>query len=87
MRKVNVERKCDMALNELLETLRLSYLDDKIYIDVMRFRISQAISYLCMLDDWVVEEKSTYYCLSEIERNVKNLLEERRRKENENGNK
>ena len=28
MRKVNVERKCDMALNELLEVLRLSYLDD-----------------------------------------------------------
>ena len=87
MRKVNVERKCDMALNELLEVLRLTYLDDKTYIDVMRFRVSQAISYLCMLDDWVVQEKSTYYCLSEIERNVNNFFEERKRKENENGNK
>ena len=40
-----------------------------------------------MLDDWVVEEKTTYYCLSEIERNVNNLLEERKRKQYENGNK
>ena len=87
MRKVNVERKCDMALCELLEVLRLSYLDDKSYVDVMRFRVSQAISYLCMLDDWVVEEKTTYYCLSEIERNINNLLEERKRKQYENGNK
>lgn len=76
-----------MSIGDVISRERLSYLDDKNYVDVMRFRVSQAISYLCMLDDWVVEEKSTYYYLSEIEENVNNLLKERKRKENENGNK
>lgn len=86
MRKVNVERKIDYALDELLLAYRLLEKREPVYLDVASFKIGKAISYLCMMDDYVVEEKSTYYCLSEIERNVGNFLEERKRKQNENGN-
>lgn len=39
-----------------------------------------------MIDDWEVENICSYYCLSEIERNLNNFVEERKRKENENVN-
>ena len=87
MRKVNLERKIEFALVEALEALKMIDKREPVYLDVAQFRISQCISYLCMIDDYVVEEKTTYYCLSEIERNYINYVEERKRKANENGNK
>ena len=87
MRKVNIEKKIDMALAEVLEAYRLLSTRDSVYLDVAQYRLSKCISFLCMTDDYVVEEKTTYYCLSEIERNVGNFLEERKRKDYENGDK
>lgn len=95
MRKVNLERKIDLALNEAIccfnfckpEDIKDSIIYPETSLLLIRYHLERVISFLCMLDDWVVEEKSTYYCLSEIERNVNNFLEERKRKQNENGNK
>lgn len=86
MRKINLERKIDMALNEALQAYKLLSEPDCVLIDASAYCVGKVISYLCMIDDYVVEEKSTYYCLSEIDRNVSNFLEERKRKQNENGN-
>ena len=87
MRKVNLERKIDFALEELTKGLEAKYrfVNPIIQHDMTVYHIERAVSILCMLDDWCVEEKSTYYCLSEIEKNVGNYLEERKRKKNENG--
>lgn len=85
MKKKNVELKCELALKELTDCFRYD-LDSSTKVDVMRFKLVSAISYLCMIDDWEVENRSTYFCLSEIERNLTNYVEERKRKENENGN-
>lgn len=87
MRKVNIEKKVDLALSEIFEAYMLLQKDDEtVCVQLARFKVANAISYLCMLDDYVVEEKSTYYCLSEIERNVNNYLEEREKIADENGN-
>ena len=87
MRKINDERKIDLALNEAVEAYRLLNFADPVMIDVATFRIGKCISYLCMTDDYEVEEKPHYYCLSEIERNLNYFVEERKRKENEVCNK
>ena len=88
MRKVNLEKKIDFALKELISCIeRDSRFDAETELDYCRYKICCAVSYLCMIDDYVVEEKSTYYCLSEIERNLNNFVEERKRKQNENGDK
>lgn len=95
MRKCNLEKKIDFALNELIVCFNMCKPDEikdslkfpETSLLLIRYHIERSISYLCMLDDFVVEEKSTYYCLSEIERNVNYFIEERKRKEHENGNK
>ena len=86
MRKVNLEKKIDLALKELTDCFRYD-LDINTKVDVMRFKLVSAISYLCMIDDWEVENRCTFFCLSEIEKNLNNFVEERKRKENENGDK
>lgn len=85
MRKKNLELKCELALKELTDCFCISDTFPDTKIDVMKFHIVNAISLLCMIDDWEVENRSTYFCLSEIDRNLNNYVEERKRKENENG--
>lgn len=87
MRKINVERKIDLALNEAVEAYKLLDFADPVMIDCATYHVGKCISYLCMLDDYVVEENSTYYCLSEIEHNLNFFIDERKRKQNENGDK
>lgn len=87
MKKCNLEKKIDLAIQVLTRSLTIDERYLITSIDVMRFNVVQAISILCMTDDFCVEEKTTYYCLSEIERNLNSFVEERKRKENENGNK
>ena len=87
MRKVNLERKIDLAIKELTDCFSISDKYPLTKRDVMRFHIVNAISILCMIDDWEVENHCTYYCFSEIEKNLNNFVEERKRKENENGDK
>lgn len=86
MKKKNLELKCDLALKELTDIFSIPDTYPNTKIDVMRYRITKAISILCMIDDWEVENICSYYCLSEIERNLNNFVEERKRKENENVN-
>lgn len=86
MKKKNVELKCELALKELTDCFSIPDKYSNTKIDVMKFHIVNAISILCMIDDWEVENRSTYFCLSEIDRNLTNYVEERKRKENENVN-
>ena len=81
MKKINLERKVDMALTEAIKGLRS--IDQAYYktsMDVMRYHLERCVSILCMSDDWEVSERCTYYCLSEIERNVNAYLLERKMK-------
>lgn len=84
MKKVNLERKIEQAIHSLTNCLVINKDYPNTAIDVMRFEVINAISILCMTDDFEVEERTSYYCLSEIERNLTNYVEERKRKENEN---
>lgn len=86
MKKKNLELKCELALKELTDCFSINQRFPETAIDVMYFHVCTAISYLCMIDDFEVENKTTYYCLSEIDRNLSNYVEERKRKENENVN-
>lgn len=86
MKKKNIELKCDLALKELTDIFSIPDTYPNTKIDVMRYHMAKAISILCMIDDWEVENICSYYCLSEIERNLNNFVEERKRKENENVN-
>ncbi len=80
MKKRNIEIKCELALNELTDCFSISDMYPETKIDVMKFHIVNAISYLCMLDDWEVEQRSTYFCLTEIERNLQNYVGEQKRR-------
>ena len=40
-----------------------------------------------MVDDWEIEDRCSYYCLSEIDRNLVNFIDERKMKSYENVNK
>lgn len=85
MQKRNLEKKIELALKELTDCFSISDKYPETAVDVMYFHVCTAISYLCMMDDWEVSERCTYYCLSEIERNLKNYVDERKRKNYENG--
>lgn len=84
MKKRNIEIKCELALQELTDCFRIPDIDINTKTDVMKFHIVKAISYLCMIDDWEVEQRSTYFCLSEIERNLVNYIGEQKRRLEEN---
>ena len=86
MQKRNLERKVELALKELTDCFSINQTYPETAVDVLYFHVCTAISYLCMTDDYEVEDKPSYYCLSEIERNLNNFVEERKRKQNENGN-
>lgn len=80
MKKRNLERKIELALNELTDCFSINQKFPETAIDVMYFHVCTAISYLCMTDDYEVEDKTTYYCLSEIERNLCNYVGEQKRR-------
>ena len=81
MRKINLERKIDLAIKELIQVNEVRS------IEAYKYHIERTLSILFIVDDDVIEERSTYYCLSEIERNLKNYLLEKEIRKNENGNK
>lgn len=77
MRKINIEKKCDLALNEAVNSLRFNDTDVDSFVvkQFYRYTIEKIISILCITDDWVIEGNPSYYCFSELERNLSDYIE------------
>ena len=80
MRKINIENKCDRAICEAVKALRNDELEMDSYtrLSMLRYEIERIISILCITDDYVMEDNATYYCLSEVERNLSDYIEHKK---------
>lgn len=88
MKKVNLEKKINLALNEAVNALRVCEdLDFNTRDNYCKYAFTRIVSILCMVDDWEIEDRCSYYCLSEIDRNLVNFIDERKMKSYENVNK